>query len=174
MASIAWVNLRERMVWVNLGTADKLRPQVTLSVYDKGATKVAQGDSKGSIEVLRVIEPHLAEACIVDDQVSNPILPGDVVHTPAWRPGRAVHFALAGVLDVTDDGKSDRELVVNLIHRNGGEIDAELKDDGTIQGQLTSETRYLLQGIKPTDTADAAKVNSWTLFSAKPSPWAWR
>jgi hypothetical protein len=162
--SIAWVNQRERMVWINLGSADKLLPQTTFSVYPKGSTGVAQGGAKGSIEVLRVIEPHMAEARIVDDQISNPILPGDLVHTPAWRPGRAVHFALAGTLDVSGNGKSDRELVINLIHRNGGVVDAELTDEGTMDGQLTANTRYLLQGVKPTDTTDAAKMNAWTQF----------
>jgi hypothetical protein len=149
---IASVNQRQRTVWINLGRADMLRPQITFNVYAREVTGIdpkQAKEAKGSVEVLRVMNEHMSEARIIDDDDSDPILRGDKVHTAAWRPGRRVHFALAGLIDVTGNGRSDRELVRNLIHRNQGVIDAELLDDGTPVGELTSQTRYLVYGEKP-------------------------
>ena len=55
-----------------------------------------------------------------------------------------MRFALVGSIDIDGDGKSDRELVRNLIHRNGGIIDAEVDEDGKRSGRLSVSTRYLI------------------------------
>lgn len=163
---IAWVNQKSRTVWVNLGMADGLRRQTTFSVYDHDAMNVAPGSTgvdsdgeevskrkvderKGMIEITRVIDQHLAEARIVDDYTADPILPGDQVFSPAWKPGRKVRFALAGFMDLDDDGRSDRDLVRNIISMGGGLIDAEVHDDGASEGELSPNTRYLVRGDRP-------------------------
>ncbi len=57
-------------------------------------------------------------------------------------------------MDIDGDGRSDRELVRNIIKLNGGIIDAELLDDGTrLPGKMSVNTRYLVSGLKPTDRA---------------------
>ncbi len=48
---------------------------------------------------------------ILEDDVSNIIVPGDLVLTPAWAPGRQIHFAIAGFVDLTDDDKSDLDML---------------------------------------------------------------
>ncbi|MDA1054262.1 MAG: hypothetical protein O3C40_27775 [Planctomycetota bacterium] len=168
---IAWVNQASRTVWVNLGMADGLRRQTTFSVYDHEAMNVApgaggdKGDSeeaskrkiderKGMIEITRVIDQHLAEARIVDDYAADPILPGDQVFSPAWKPGRKVRFALVGFMDIDGDGRSDRKLVRNIISMGGGNIDAEVHDDGASEGELSANTRYLVRG-EPRDGSNA-------------------
>ena len=162
---IYWVSQRSRTVWINLGLADGLRRQTTFSVFDQEALNVASGIngdeaatrradvSKGKIEITRVIDQHLAEGRIVEDQPSNPILVGDQVFSPAWKPGRRVKFALVGFMDINEDRRSDRDLIRNVIHQGGGEIDAEVLDDGTLVGELSENTRYLVRGKAPTNTA---------------------
>ena len=59
-------------------------------------TNPVKAEKKGTIEVVRIIEAHLAEARIMDDDPSKPIMPGDQLFSAAWRPGHAEHFALVG------------------------------------------------------------------------------
>lgn len=154
---IYWVNQRTRTVWINLGLADGLRRQTTFSVFDQAAMNVASAGgaarkadvSKGKIEITRVIDQHLAEGRIVEDQLSNPILKGDQVFSPAWKPGRRVRFALVGFMDINEDRRSDRELIRRIIQQGGGEVDAEVLDDGSVVGELSENTRYLVRGTAP-------------------------
>jgi len=73
---------------------------------------------------------HISEARILEDKPSNPIIAGDIVHTPAWSPGQRVHFALAMKMDINKDRIDDYDMVKNIILLNGGVIDAELRPDG--------------------------------------------
>ncbi len=159
------VNQGSRMVWISLGSADGLMRQTTFSIFDQDAMNVAprrESDeegrvarkadvSKGKIEVTRVLGAHLAEGRIVDDHPANPIMKGDLIFSPAWKPGRRVRFALAGVIDIDKDKGSDLPLVRSIIAAGGGEIDAEVLKDGRIQGELSAGTRYLVLGDEPTD-----------------------
>ena len=159
---VTWVSQSSRSVWINLGLADGLRRQTTFSVYDLEAMNVAPSrasdddedggvmrmadSAKGKLEVTRVIDQHLSEARIVEDDPADPILPGDQVYSPAWKPGRRIRFALVGFMDINGDRRSDRDTVRNIILAGGGVIDAEMHDDGNIEGELTPNTRYLVRG----------------------------
>ncbi|MGQ9607484.1 MAG: OmpH family outer membrane protein [Thermogutta sp.] len=84
---IQWVNQQLGTVWINLGEADGLTVGTTFAVFPGDTLNVADAQRKGAIEVTALRGPHLAEARIVDDVISNPLVPGDVVHTPIWSPG---------------------------------------------------------------------------------------
>ncbi|MCO6459063.1 MAG: hypothetical protein J5I93_27460 [Pirellulaceae bacterium] len=159
---VTWVNQGSRVVWINVGMADGLRPQTTFAVYDRDEAGVMKPERKGAIEVIRVLDQHLAEANILEDDLKNPILPGDVIHSPAWRPGRRVHFALAGFMDIDGDGESDRDLLRNLITMSGGVIDSEVHDDGQRTGALTNNTRYLIRGERPSETSGPAAIQGYS------------
>jgi predicted nucleic acid-binding Zn-ribbon protein len=147
---IVWVNPKNRIVWINLGQADALLRQVNFSVYEGRTTDMNKAARKGAVEVTQILGDHLAEARILEDSITDPILRGDVINTLIWSPGEKRHFALAGFMDVDGDGKSDQQLVRNLIAMNGGVIDAEIDDKtGKIVGQITPGTRYLVQGDAP-------------------------
>jgi hypothetical protein len=162
---VTWVNQGARAIWINLGLADGLRRQTTFSVYDQEAMNVGPSrnteeeggavrkadNAKGKVEVTRVLDQHLAEARIVEDSPGNPILPGDQIFSPAWKPGRRVRFALVGVMDVDGDRRSDAGLLRNIITMGGGVIDAEVHDDGSVAGELSANTRYLVRGNVPND-----------------------
>jgi hypothetical protein len=158
--AVTWVSAGERVVYINLGQADFLRPQVSFAVYPSEVTDVVTSKSKAKIEVTRVLGPHEAECRIVEDSVTDPILPQDRIYSPVWHPGRRIHFAITGRTDIDGDGDSDREKVRDLIRINGGVIDAEVTDDGKLVGALSSaNTRYIIIGERPTDTKDAKIVD---------------
>lgn len=145
---VTWVNPRSGLVYINLGSADGLRNQVSFSVYPVDVNNVAREDKKGMIEVTRVVSEHQSEARIVSETGNEPILPGDAIYTPLWNADSAMHFALAGSMDINDDGQDDREVIRRLIRMNHGTIDAE-DVNGEVTGRVTHNTRYLIRGDAP-------------------------
>ena len=148
---VRWVNQREGKVRINLGEMDHLRPQVTFSVYSSDANDVNGAQSKASVEVTRIIGAHMAEARITSDQATRPIVEGDKVYSQVWNRGRQVGFAITGVIDFDGDGRSDLDQLRGVIELNNGKIDAVPGEDGTIDGEMTVDTRYLILGKYPDD-----------------------
>ncbi len=146
---IAWVNQRDNIVYVNVGSADGLPRRTTFSVFDKDATDASTAVQKGSIEVLNIRAAHMAEARILESSNSDPIVPGDIIYTPLWSPGQTPHFAIAGRIDFENDGTNDREKLKNLITYNGGVVDSEVDDKGKVIGQMTPKTQMLILGSAP-------------------------
>lgn len=140
------VNQRRGLVWINLGEADALRRQITFSVFGPDENNVNRVKRKGSIEVTQILDNHMAEARVIDDMISDPILPGDKIYTPLWHPGRLERFALAGWMDLDGDNVSDRQMVRELISMAGGVIDAEVDDEANRTGEMTINTRFLVVG----------------------------
>ncbi len=145
---VSWVN-QNGTVWINLGTADALRRQVTFSVFDSDLHDAAKSKKKGSIEVTRLLGEHMAEAHITQDNPTNPILTGDNIYSQVWHRGKKLHFAFTGLIDIDGDGISDLKLAKDLIELNGGVVDAWLDDNGKVQGEMTANTRYLISGDIP-------------------------
>lgn len=158
---ILFAHPRTGRVMINLGSADGLRRQVTFSVYGVDVNNVAREEKKGTIEVIRIIGPHSAEARVTSDDFADPILSGDVIYTPLWNSRTALRFAIVGKIDLNEDGRDDRQVIKNLIRLNGGKVDAE-DQDGKVVGQLTPQTRYLVLGAEPgdSDAGDAAALRS--------------
>ncbi|TWT76000.1 hypothetical protein Pla123a_27860 [Posidoniimonas polymericola] len=146
---ITWVNQRNRTVWINLGEADSLRPQVTFSVYEQDLADAGRSDKKGSIEVVRLLDDHLAEARITGDDIREPIMPGDHIYSPVWHEGKQIHYALTGDIDLDSDGANDMDTAKDLIRMNGGVVDMVLESNGEVTGEMSVETRYLVIGDFP-------------------------
>lgn len=146
---IARVNQYTGTVWLTIGRDDLLKRQTTFSVYSADAADVANPPSKGKIEVIEILDNHLSEARILEDDITDPVSMGDLIYTPVWTPGRAERFALAGVMDLDGDGRDDRHIVRNLITQSGGIVDAELSDKDEIRGKMTADTRFLVLGDQP-------------------------
>jgi hypothetical protein len=159
---IVWVNQRLRTAIINLGSGDALRKQITFSVYDVDSNNLARSESKGKIEVVRIIDENQAEARILEDSPTNPITSDDIVYSPIWEVGNPVRFALTGFMDIDNDEESDRALIKRLITLNGGLIDAEVDDDGKRTGEITVHTRYLVTGDQPDEKTSAAIRDAYT------------
>ncbi len=162
---VSWVNQRENTVFINVGSDDGLQRRISFSVYDKNATDAATAVKKGSIEVLNVRGPHLAEARVMESTNSDPIVPGDIIYTPIWHPGQIQHFAIAGFVDFDNDGTSDLAKLRDLITHNGGVIDAWIDEKGELTGRMTYQTNSLLLGEAPTDKTSQKARDSYTTLS---------
>jgi hypothetical protein len=141
---IVSVNAKEQTVNINRGRADFLRLNIRFGVFKRGETNVFNRTRKGTIMVTHFIGDDLAVARIVDSDLKDPILGGDVVATPTWTPGTQETFVLAGDFDVNGDRKPDNDMMRNLVDLNGGKVEEE----------LGVTTRYLLLGDAP-PAADA-------------------
>lgn len=150
---IVWVNQKARSVWINVGQNDGLQRQVTFSVVGSGEDIGGDQKTKGRIEVTEILGPHFAQARILEDQLYDPIVQDDKIFTPLWQPGRSESFALVGKFDLDGDGVDDRDVMRDLVHMAGGRIDAEVSLDGKQTGELTMNTRYLIEGSPPDDKA---------------------
>ena len=155
-------------VSINLGRADGLSRLTNFAVYAKDMTDVTTAGRKGAIEVID-LDDHSAVAQIIDDNVSDPILPGDKIFTPLWKPGQQEHFALTCGMDLDGDGRSDIDELRNLITSNGGVVDFWLDDDGNKYGEINSGTKYLVVGEPPTDGSTTERLNArkWVLDEQK-------
>jgi hypothetical protein len=143
-----------RTAYVNLGKADGLPLRTSFSVYTKANRGVARGkdDIKGAIEITQHIGPHLSVARILDDDIYNPIAPGDPIYTPMWHIGQKSAFSIVGAIDLDGDGQSDRELFREIVKASGAQIDNEVDDEGNLKGDgITIKTRFLIIADVPSD-----------------------
>ena len=150
---ITHVDHRRGLVYINIGEVDKLKVRTTFSVYaqnNKGIARYDKEDIKGKIEVTRLVEPHLAEARILDADLYRPIAAGDQVYSPIFSVGMTEKFSLVGLIDLDGDGRSDRDLLHTIISSNGGEVDNEVNDKGEVTGTgISVETTFLVVGKIP-------------------------
>lgn len=164
---VTWVNQRYGKVWIDLGSSDGLRPQVTFSVAAEGNADAEQAEKKASIEVIRILDAHMAEAQITSDDPKNPILTGDRIYSQVWDRGRTVGFAIAGKIDLDKDGRDDLQRLKDIIAANSGRVDAAPDEAGALEGELKIDTRFLVQGEYPVGTLprDMALGASWKTLS---------
>jgi hypothetical protein len=67
----------------------------------------------------------------------------------AEKPARSTEFAIAGIIDLDDDGMSDVGELRSLIADHNGTVVAYCASDGKIVGKLTDSTNYLIVGTPP-------------------------
>ena len=173
-AEILWVSRDSTTVRINIGSNHGLRSRMPFSVYGASENNISVDSSKGKIEVIRVIDGNTAEARVTEDILVNPIIPGDKIYTPVWKPGQKIRLALSSNLDLDGDGVSDPHKVITLIQMCGGEIDAYIDDltgdminengkmvrEAFLVGQIGDETRYLVTGNKPDPDASVTLFNT--------------
>ena len=75
-------NRKSGAVWINIGQADGLRRHVTFGVVGADKTVRRYTPTKGHIEVVKLLGPHFAECRILDDEITDPLVPGDKIVAP--------------------------------------------------------------------------------------------
>jgi hypothetical protein len=178
------VNLNTRTVVVNIGYADGVETRMAFSVYDPKIAGISYDSSlygenpvlcdackrntnlhasKASIEIIKVLGPHRSEARITIDQLVNPILAGDVIHSPIWDRGQNLRIALGAGMFMPDVGNPEGdpslgslEDVKNMIISSGGKVDCYIADGrsdenvkrGEIVGldNITADTAFVVIG----------------------------
>jgi len=132
------------------------------SVYDhENQISAINAKAKARIQVTAIKEAHLAEARILQEDLTDPIVKRDKIYSPTFRKGHKTRFALAGFLDIDGDGKSDQTKVKSIITTNGGVVDAELSADGSVAGKISIDTHFLVRGEAPTDKSNEPFINGW-------------
>ncbi|MGI6401793.1 MAG: hypothetical protein ACOX0A_06765 [Thermoguttaceae bacterium] len=147
-AAVVYADQVLKIVRLNVGEKDGLRPLTTFNIYQADALDMSKDVAKGSVRVVRSIGPHLSEAKILEDEMSNPIQPGDLAYTPLWRPGKVVKYALDYGLDIDGDGLSDLDQIINIIQSSGAEVVAYIDDDGEVNGEITSDVFRIVRADK--------------------------
>ncbi|MBI1247534.1 hypothetical protein GC197_06765 [bacterium] len=162
---VVWSNQRDQIVWINLGSEDLLRPQMTFSVYPIGQENLADAKSKATIEITKIHDRHQAEARITKMDVANPVMPGDTIFTPTWTPGRPEKFAMVGFIDIDNDDKDDSMQLREIIETAGGIVSAYVDENGSIKGSLTPDIRYLILGARPTEKTSEGALAAYSQMS---------
>jgi hypothetical protein len=167
---ITRVDDEARKVYIDKGLLDGVKPGLTFLVFAKGWLGRGEGPLKATIEVVRVENDHTSQ-CKVNsyyDIDGSEIPAGDATPGKIMRDANTslkegdqifnmfwgAHVALAGVIDpsgsVATDGPAQMDALKDFmrhLERMGMIIDAYVDlQDGTIVGDLSTKTNYLIRG----------------------------
>ncbi len=159
--------------YINLGSADKVKPQLTFSIHGLDAAGKPMERSKADAEVVSVRGEHLSQVRITyydknqadvregkiearHDRVKNPVLTNDILANASWSPLSPKHIAIAGSVDLTGDGRDNTEEFIRNLSRQNIIVDGilPLKEptDETNQDaakKVTVQTDFLVVGDVP-------------------------
>jgi NAD-dependent DNA ligase len=125
--------------YINLGANDQAKPGMTFAVYGAGSEN--KEDIKGRIRITKVT-PDVSECRIVQQDLTDPIVAGDVVANLAYHAARSYVFMVMGDFDLDDSGmptEQDREEIKDAIRRFGG----------SLADTLDYQTDYVVMGKEP-------------------------
>jgi hypothetical protein len=149
-----------QVVYVNLGTQDRVKPQLTFSVFGAGPNGKASAERKGAIEITKVMESHLSQGRITEmtDGNRDPIVKDDLLFNPTWSTTIQQHVAIAGLIDLTGEGTDNTLEFVHSLERQGVVVDAYLDmNDLSVKGPgISLKTNYLVLGEQPEFDANTA------------------
>jgi uncharacterized protein (UPF0335 family) len=156
------IDSRGETAHINLGSADKVQPQLTFRVHGVGPDGRPLPKDKANVEVLNVVGAHLSQVKINyvttprenprHDPRHDPVLKDDILINPSWNPNLKKHVAIAGVIDLNGNGRDDTEQFVRALEKQNVVVDAylDLRKDFEIKGPgITVQTDFLILGDKP-------------------------
>jgi hypothetical protein len=155
---IVMMDRQGNMPYVNLGSADKVVPQLTFSVHAVGVDGKLAPTPKGTLEIVKVVGPNLSRARVtsVKNASADPILTGDRLFNPTWDPNVKKHVAVVGIIDLHGDGRDNTADFLRQLERQGVVIDAYLDTkDFKVKGKgITINTDYVIVGDQLDSTND--------------------
>lgn len=116
------------VVYINLGSKDRVYMGLRFAVYDGAGAVQPDGKGKAEIEVFQIM-PDTSMARIVSRDPRRPIVIDDVVVNIAWDKEKVYKFALVGRFDINRDGRPDPdglEVISRLLERWGAETTGEI------------------------------------------------
>jgi hypothetical protein len=168
-----------QLPYINLGSGDRVKPQLTFSVHAVGSDGRPVKESKGSLEVVHVVNEHLSQARVTaqTNVARNPIATGDVLMNAAWDPDQKQHVAIAGIVDLTGDLRKDRpgdakralDDFRRTLEGQNIVVDAWIDfSDNSVKGPgLSRQTDYLILGEMPEEKTALRKEGEDTKASAR-------
>jgi len=154
---IVSLDRRGSMAYINLGSADGVKEQLTFSVFRTGGGLKEGRQRKGALEVVRVLDPHLSMARVteVTDPLREPVTSGDLVYNPSCNPNQRQRVAVVGLVDLDGDGNDDSVQFIRSLEKQGVIVDEYLDmNDLTFKGPgMNIQTNYLIVGERPEITS---------------------
>jgi hypothetical protein len=154
---VVQVDNGQQIVYLNLGSADVVKPGLTFSVYGEAQYK-PNVERKASVEVIEVTDEHRCRARVTETRnaVRRPIVPGDELYNPGWVPGMRDHVAIVGLIDLNGSGQDQTAQFVQALEKAGVIVDAWWDlNDMSLKGALKAvnfKTSYLIIGDEPDDS----------------------
>lgn len=151
---VVYLDGRGEYAYINLGSSDNVRPQLTFSVFSpsRASGKAQEKSRKARLEVVNIEGAHVSRARITDitDPNRDPVVTGDLIYNPAWSPTLKRHIAIAGLIDLTGDGTDNTEEFVRNLLKQYIAIDAVLDlKTMELRGRMGFNTTYLVLGDMP-------------------------
>lgn len=148
------VDAKGVQLWINLGRKDGLKTGQRFSILNSDTIRVTEATPKAQIEITAVSDDHQAQARVIQDRLSVPVIMDDLVYSPTWQPGQKTQYALLGKMEV--NGLDSREMVRNLIEQNGGLVVEDVGPDTKSIGRLNIDinTTYLVIGELPSTVTE--------------------
>jgi hypothetical protein len=138
---IILIDDQAQVVHLNIGIDDHVYQGLTLTVYDRGTSIPEDGKGKAEVEVFDVAKTYSA-ARIIQSELTEPILQGDLVANLIWDADRTNVFVIAGDFDLDNDGAIDNngaDKIKTLIENWGGRVD----------DTITIDTDFVVLGSQP-------------------------
>jgi hypothetical protein len=101
------------VVYINLGSKDRIYIGLTFAVYDGAGAIPKDGKGKAEVAVFRVL-PDSCAARIVNTDPKHPIVTDDIVVNLIWDRTKVYKLLLVGDFDLNLDGKVDPDAVATL------------------------------------------------------------
>jgi hypothetical protein len=168
LATVVRITGDGQMPYISLGSADNLKKLVTFSIYGRDIDGRPLKDPKGKLEVVRVVDEHMAQARITElrDERRDPVVRGDFLFNPAWNPNLKQHVAIIGTIDLTGEGRDNTQEFIRALKRENVVVDAWMdmktlklrKPDSDAPGEITRQTDMLILGKYP-DFGSSAKAD---------------
>ena len=158
---IQFISAAQGKATINLGSADNIPLSASFSVYSRSETDMKNGKKKGSIQVAQITGLHSADCIVTSDNPSDPILPGDKIYSPVIGDR---HFAIAGFIDMDNNGINDVEQLVKLLEANGAVVDGYQNEDKQVR-RLEETTDFLIIGRRPDESAREEERMTFTNFT---------
>ncbi len=136
------VDSRNKIVFINIGSEDRVYRGLTFSVYDKSTPIPKDGKPKAEIEVFDV-QKDVSIARVISQENKQPLMPDDIVANLIWDRNATNVFVVTGEFDFDDDGLADYDgtvKVVGLVEKWGGKVVKE----------ISIETDFVILGKAPT------------------------
>lgn len=151
----------EGVCYVNLGSANRVTPGLTFTVYPSGGIPES-GEGKAKIVVTQV-KDTISECRIVEQSVDNPIVAGDLIGNVAYDPQRTYTFVVEGRFDLRGKGHysaEDAKEVKLLVQRYGGQV----------ADQVDVQTDFVVLGAEPERPlipSENAPETTWAVYQAQ-------
>lgn len=138
---IILIDNRAKIVHLNIGSADRVYPGLTFTVYAKNAPILKDSRGKAEVEVFD-IGKNISTARVVSAKGKYPIVTNDVVANLIWDTDKANTFVVAGDFDIDSDGYLDYDGIdkINRLIKGWG---------GRIGNIISVDTDYLILGKPP-------------------------